>query len=944
MGISRKLCTMLYLLENYENATVAMDAADEALRGDIRLLMRMLGDTIREVEGERIFNMVETLRQLSVRFYRDKDQTAQAEKEALLRNLSDDDMNKVTSAAGYFSTLANIVEDHHHIRRWRAHQLAGSAPYEGSLEAGIAHARACGFDGARLKEFFHTATIAPVLTAHPTEVCRRSTLEIINTIAALLNKRDRLAETKEEYDGIETGLRAQILTLWQTRVLRSSKLSVLHEVKNALSFFDSTFFEAVPKLYTAVERAVGDGMDDDLPAFLHVGSWIGGDRDGNPFVDAAVLNETLEYHAECAFNFYFAEVRQLFRRLSLTKRPDEVTSELLKLTEESPDHSAHRVDEPYRRALATVEARLAATYDVFSHDCPTASSNVCETAAAQPYATTEDFVADLVVVEQSLLAHGSKLLAQDRLAKLLCAVRVFGWTLAPLDLRQNSVVHERVIAELLKFADPDTNYLELDEIGRVEILLDELTTARPLASPHAHYSAETAKELAIFAEARRAHLLYGTTCIRTSIISKTDGISDILELAVLLKEAGILRLSETALDVNIVPLFETIKDLRTAPVIMDKLLSLPFYRTLLASRGNLQEVMVGYSDSNKDGGYITSRWELYRAKVELVKVFAKHGVKLRLFHGRGGSVGRGGGPSYQAILAQPKGAVQGQLRLTEQGEVIAAKYGNPEVGRLNLEVIVAATLAATAESSQVEPPDNFLEAWGELSDAAFAAYRNLVYETKGFEDYFWQSTVISQIPSLNIGSRPSSRSNSRSIEDLRAIPWVFSWSQCRVMLPGWYGFGTAVEAFLAKHGQAQGMAVLQSMSKDWSIFSTLLSNMDMVLAKADMTVAERYASLVEDETLRDSIFPRIKAEYERSRAHLLAITGQQALLDRNAVLRRVIANRLAYLDPLNYVQVEMLRRYRDQTRNGGSEAECDCIRRGIHISINGIAAVLRNSG
>jgi phosphoenolpyruvate carboxylase len=936
---------MLYLLENNENAAVEMDSANEALREDIRLLGRILGDTIRDVEGQRIFDLIERLRRLSVGFHRDKNRAAQAEMETILHNLSDDEMNKVTSAAGYFSTLSNIVEDHHHIRRWRAQQIAGAAAHEGSLEAGIAFAEAHGFGEAQLKEFFSTAYIAPVLTAHPTEVQRRSILEILNAIAALLNRRDRLAETKEELEEIETGLRTQILTLWQTRVLRSSKLSVLDEVENVLSFFESTFFAAVPKLYTAVERAIGDGADE-LPAFLQIASWIGGDRDGNPFVDAAVLTEALSRHVERAFAFYITETRLLRHELSLNGLPAEVTPELQKLIDESPDGSAHRADEPYRLALASVQARLAATHEKLLGRKPSATTpSYLHDAPAQPYALPEDFAADLAVIERSLLSRGLKLLAQGRLGNLLRAVRVFGWTLAPLDLRQNSAVHECTVAELLEFAHAGTNYLKLDEAGRSEILLRELATPRPLVSRHTRYSDETTKELAIFDAARAAHLRYGKGCIRTSIISKTDGLSDVLELAVLLKYAGILRPAEAALDVNIVPLFETIMDLRAAPDIMDTLLSLPFYRELLKSRGDVQEVMVGYSDSNKDGGYLTSRWELYRAEVGLVEVFAKHGVKIRLFHGRGGSVGRGGGPSYQAILAQPRGAVQGQLRLTEQGEVIAAKYGNAEVGRRNLEVIVAATLAATADPAQAEPSDvRFLEIFGELSDAAFAAYRNLVYETKGFEDYFWQSTVISEIASLNIGSRPASRTKGRDIENLRAIPWVFSWSQCRVMLPSWYGFGTAAETFLAKHGQEQGLASLQSMFRSWSVFSTLLSNMDMVLAKTDMDIAARYAALVEDEALRESIFPRIVAEYERSCAHLLAITGQKALLDRNPVLRRVIVNRFPYLDPLNHVQVEMLRRYRDQIRNDSSENAGSCIRRGVHISINGIAAVLRNSG
>ncbi len=531
-----------------------------------------------------------------------------------------------------------------------------------------------------------------------------------------------------------------------------------------------------------------------------------------------------------------------------------------------------------------------------------------------------------------------------RLGTLLNAARIFGWTLAPIDLRQNSAVHERTIAELFEVACPGTNYLGLEEDARIALLLSELATSRPLVSRHITYGEETTKELAIFDAARTAHLRYGKRAIRNVIISKTDGVSDMLELAVLLKEAGLLRPSEQALDVNIVPLFETIADLRAAAHSMDVLLSLPLYRALLVGRAETQEVMLGYSDSNKDGGFLTSGWELYRAEVGLVETFARHGVRLRLFHGRGGSVGRGGGPSYQAILAQPRGAVQGQIRLTEQGEVIAAKYGNPEVGKRNLEVLVSATLAATTEPALAEPlTPAFPEALAELSDAAYAAYRNLVYETPGFEDYFWQSTVITEIAGLNLGSRPASRAKGQSIEDLRAIPWVFSWAQCRVMLPGWFGFGTAVDALIAKRGE-RGLWLLQSMFQEWPVFSTLLLNMDMVLAKVDMDIAARYALLVEDEALRDRIFPRIKAEYERTRTHLLAITGQGALLDRNPVMRRSIVYRFPYLDPLNHVQVEMLRRYRDQTVQGSEEEVSGRIRRSVHISINGIASALRNSG
>jgi phosphoenolpyruvate carboxylase len=910
------------------------ETMDEALRDDIRLLGRILGETIRSIEGVEVYERIETIRQLAVRFHRDQDQAAQAELEAILAGLSDGEINGVTRAFGYFSILANIAEDHHHTRRWRAHQVAGSPPREGSLAAGLARARAVGFDDAALQTFFRNAYIAPVLTAHPTEVQRRSILNSLDEITRLLNRRDRVEETADERHEMDRGLRMLVLTLWQTRTLRTSKLSVLDEVENALSYFSATFFAEVPKLYAAVERAIGVA-GAPLPAFLEIGTWIGGDRDGNPFVDATVLTETLARQAQRAIGFYIGQVGKLRGELSIAALLAEVTPDLLLLAAASPDKSDHRADEPYRLALATIEARLVATQAVLK---------AAAAGAIAPYAAPEAFIADLMVIESSLLNHGAGLLAQGRLGHLLRAVRVFGWTLAPLDLRQNSAVHEQTIAELLERAHPGTCYLQQTEAGRCALLLRELATSRPLVSRHINYSAETTKELAIFDAARVAHLRYGQRAIRTMIISKTDDVSDLLELAILLKEAGLLRPDEQALDVNIVPLFETIDDLRAAARIMEALFSQPLYRALLAKRGDTQEVMLGYSDSNKDGGFLTSGWELYRAEVGLVDVFARHGVRLRLFHGRGGSVGRGGGPSYQAILAQPKGAVQGQIRLTEQGEVIAAKYGNAEVGKRNLEVMVSASLVATAEPALAEPlSPSFVNAITELSDAAYAAYRNLVYETPGFEDYFWQSTVIAEIASLNLGSRPASRAKGRSIDDLRAIPWVFSWAQCRVMLPGWYGFGSAVDAMLAKHGE-RGMWLLQSMFQDWPVFSTLLLNMDMVLAKADMGIAVRYAALVDDDELRERIFPRIKAEYERTCAHLLTITGQRALLDRNPLLRRSIMNRFPYLDPLNHVQVAMLRRCRDQAAADGQGEVSERLRWGVHISINSIAAALRNSG
>lgn len=912
---------------------------DAPLREDIRLLGRLLGDTVRDQQGEASFELIERIRQTSVRFRRDDDLAARRELEGTLDALSREQTIQVVRAFSYFSHLANIAEDQHHIRRSRAHLLAGSAPREGSLSHAIAHVLDKHIASpAELGSFFDTALVSPVLTAHPTEVQRKSILNCQTVIARLLDERDRMQLTPEESAANLDALRRAVLTLWQTRMLRPARLSVIDEVSNGVSYFETTFLSELPRLYAGLEDRLAAADPNlaghELPAFLQVGSWIGGDRDGNPFVTAEVLERALTMQASAALGYYLDELHTLGSQLSLALGLVSASDALLALADHSPDHSPHRSDEPYRRAISGIYARLSATHRALLGTDPVRHP----VADAAPYPSVDAFAADLDTIHRSLVANGSAALARGRLRQLRRALKVFGFHLAPIDLRQNSDVHERVVAELLALAQPGTDYLSLDESGRCELLLNELATARPLASPHVSYSADTESELAIFRAARAAHLRFGQAAIRNCIISKTDDVSDLLELAVLLKEAGLLRPLENALDVNIIPLFETIGDLDNAAAVMDRLFSIPLYRGLLSeSRDDSQEVMLGYSDSNKDGGFLTSGWALYKAEGELIEVFGRHGIRLRLFHGRGGSVGRGGGPSYQAILAQPEGAVQGQIRLTEQGEVIAAKYGNPEVGRRNLEVLVAATIESSLRADGAKPtPATFIDAMQQLSDTAFQSYRGLVYETPGFEQYFWESTVIAEIAGLNIGSRPASRKKGTRIEDLRAIPWVFSWSQCRLMLPGWYGFGSAVKQWLASHPD-DGLAQLQAMYRDWSFFSTLLSNMDMVLAKTDLAIASRYAALVKDVTLRTSIFERIRHEWQATVDALLAITGQAELLADNPLLKRSIRNRFPYLDPLNHVQVELLRRHREQ---GDDER----IRLGIHISINGVAAGLRNSG
>ncbi len=907
---------------------------DLPLRDDIRLLGRILGDTVREQEGEAVFDIVERIRRTSIRFHRDEDATARRDLEETLNELSEDRPIQIIRAFSFFSHLANIAEDQHHIRRTRAHALASSAPRVGTMAHALGRACEAGISGARLRSFFGNALVSPVLTAHPTEVRRKSAIDREMEVAQLLAEGDRGELTPEEKATNDEALRRAVLTLWQTNLLRRTRLAVLDEVANGLAYYDYTFLRELPRLYAALEGQLRSvdlaGSATELPPFLRIGTWIGGDRDGNPFVTAEVLRQTLHMQGNRAMSFYLDELHLLGSELSLDADLVRTSEELRKLAARSPDRSLH---EPYRRAISGIYARLAATAWVLDRfQAPRGA-----VGEAPAYESVEGLQADLDVLHRSLAGNGSEILARGRLRALRHAVNVFGFHLAAVDLRQNSDVHERTVSELFELAGLDIGYKALPENERVGLLLEELKMARPLASRFLSYSAETTSELEILRAAAEVQQQYGKEALSNYIISKSDGVSDILEVALLLKEAGLLRPREGELDVNIIPLFETIADLRNCSGVMYELLGLPEYQRFLEHRGRTQEVMLGYSDSNKDGGYLTSGWELYKAEIALIEVFRRRGVKLRLFHGRGGSVGRGGGPSYQAILAQPGGAVQGSIRITEQGEVIASKYSNPEVGRRNLEILAAATLEATLlQPDRAAPRDEFLAAMTELSAHAYRAYRSLVYETASFERYFWEATVIGEIANLNIGSRPASRRKSMHIADLRAIPWVFSWAQCRLMLPGWYGFGSAVKAWLGAHPEG-GMRLLRAMYAEWPFFESLLSNLDMVLAKSDIAIASRYAELVEDNSLRDRIFPRLRTEWQDSVAAVLAIMEQEILLKKNPLLARSIRNRFPYIDPLNHLQIELLKRH----RAGDSDER---VVQGIHLTINGIAAGLRNSG
>jgi phosphoenolpyruvate carboxylase len=911
------------------------------LVADIRLLGRILGDVIREQEGKAAYELIERVRQLSVAYRLKHDAQAGRALDRLLKNLSADQTVSVIRAFSYFSHLANIAEDRHHVRRREHHERQGHMQ-EGSLAMTLERLAEADIRADDIVATLQHAYISPVLTAHPTEVQRKSILDAERAIAELIGQRDG-PHTERDLAENESLLRARVTQLWQTRMLRYTKLTVADEIENALSYYQSTFLRQIPRMYRELEDAL---PGQTIAPFFRMGNWIGGDRDGNPNVSAATLQMALRRQCETVLRFYLTEVHELGAELSISALLAPVAPALKALADASPDHGEHRTDEPYRRALIGMYARLAATL----HQLTGTEALRHAVAPQSPYAKSEDFLADLRVIEQSLHTHHAQALVAPRLRPLMRAVQVFGFHLATVDLRQSSDKHEAVVAELLQVARVEADYSALDENARRSLLMRLLNDARPLRVRAAAYSEHAESELAIFETALLMLQAYGREALRHYIISHTEDVSDLLEVLLLQKEVGLMRgtLDDSAVtDLIVSPLFETIGDLRNAGPIMQAYYALPGIAAMIKRSGGEQDIMLGYSDSNKDGGFFTSNWELYRAEIALVEQFtplqADHGITLRLFHGRGGTVGRGGGPSFQAILAQPPGTVNGQIRLTEQGEVIASKYAHPEIGRRNLETLVAATLEATLLHPTKSAPKAFLDVADALSAASMAAYRKLVYETPGFTDYFFAATPIREIAELNIGSRPASRKATRAIEDLRAIPWGFSWGQCRVALPGWCGFGSAITAYLgtSPKDRKERLALLQRMHRQWPFFRTLLSNLDMVLAKSDLAIAARYVELVEDKRLGKRIFTAIQAEWQATTEALNLITGEKKRLASNPSLARSIEHRFPYLDPLNHLQVELMRRYRHQ-REGDPANER--VQRGIHISINGVAAGLRNTG
>src|SRR5580693_1660394 len=831
--------------------------ATEPMREDIRLLGTILGDTVREQNGDEVFALVERARVASFRVRRSE--IERAEVAHMFEGIDIHQAIPVIRAFSHFALLANLAEDIHRERRRAIHMAAGDPPQDSSLAGTYDKLDAADLDAATVAEALTDALVAPVITAHPTETRRRTVFAAQHRITELMRLR---AEGHIDTDVILPELRRQILTLWQTALVRLSRLQITDEIDVGLRYYPAAFFEVIPKVNAEVREALRSRWPDAdlLPEpILRPGSWIGGDRDGNPNVTADVVRLATASAAYTALAHYLSELTALEQELSMSSRLITVTPELAALADSRKE--AARADEPYRRAVRVIRARLSATTAEILDREPENQLDL----GLEPYAGPAELRADLDTVDASLRANGSALLADDRLAQLREAMDVFGFHLSALDMRQNSDVHEEVISELLAWAGVHPDYASLPEDERVTVLIDELGTRRPLLSERAQLSDLARSELGVIEAAARAIEIYGPRAIPNYIISMCRSVSDMLEAAILLKEVGLLDVSgpEPYCPVGIVPLFETIADLRGGAAILEAALELPLYRAIVHARDENQEVMLGYSDSNKDGGYLAANWALYRGELDLVESARKTGIRLRLFHGRGGTVGRGGGPSYQAILAQPPGAVNGSLRLTEQGEVIAAKYAEPQMAQRNLETLLAATLESTLLDVEglgdaAGPAYDILD---DLAGRAQRAYAELVHDTPGFVEYFLASTPVSEIGSLNIGSRPTSRKPTQSIADLRAIPWVLAWSQSRVMLPGWYGTGSAVDGWLADGGRIE---VLHELYQRWPFFRTVLSNLAQVLAKSDLGLAARYAELVDDKALRRRVFGKIADEHQRT--------------------------------------------------------------------------------
>lgn len=896
----------LQKLENYSNKSVVQE--------EVLILTELLEDITKNMLAPETFEKIIQLKELST-------QEDYQGLNRLVTSLSNDEMVYISRYFSILPLLINISEDVD-LAYEINHQNNIDQDYLGKLSTTIKLVA----EKENAVEILEHLNVVPVLTAHPTQVQRKSMLDLTNHIHSLLRKYRDVKLGLINKDKWYNDLRRYIEIIMQTDMIREKKLKVTNEITNAMEYYNSSFLKAVPHLTTEYKRlAQAHGLNLKQAKPITVGMWIGGDRDGNPFVTAKTLKQSALTQCEVIMNYYDKKIYQLYREFSLSTSIVNVSKQVREMARQSKDNSIYREKELYRRALFDIQSKIQATKTYLIED----------EEVGTRYETANDFYKDLIAIRDSLLENKGESLISGDFVELLQAVEIFGFYLASIDMRQDSSVYEACVAELLKSAGIHSRYSELSEEEKCDLLLKELEEdPRILSATHAEKSELLAKELAIFKTARVLKDKLGDDVIRQTIISHATSLSDMLELAILLKEVGLVDTERAR--VQIVPLFETIEDLDHSEETMRKYLSLSLAKKWIDSRNNYQEIMLGYSDSNKDGGYLSSCWTLYKAQQQLTAIGDEFGVKVTFFHGRGGTVGRGGGPTYEAITSQPLKSIKDRIRLTEQGEVIGNKYGNKDAAYYNLEMLVSAAInrMITQKKSDTNTPNRYEAIMDQVVDRSYDIYRDLVFGNEHFYDYFFESSPIKAISSFNIGSRPAARKTITEIGGLRAIPWVFSWSQSRVMFPGWYGVGSSFKEFINKN--PENIAILRDMYQNWPFFQSLLSNVDMVLSKSNMNIAFEYAKLCEDEQVK-AIYETILNEWQVTKNVILAIEGHDELLADNPYLKASLDYRMPYFNILNYIQLELIKRQRRGELSSDQE-------RLIHITINGIATGLRNSG
>ena len=895
-----------------QNTRLESNVNENIIQEEIQILTEMLLKATQKMISEDTFEKIVQLKALA-------DEKNYEKLNLIIKDLTQEEMEIVANFFSILPLLINIAEDV---------DLAYEVNYKNNIGETYVGKLSESIKNIKDKNILENINVVPVLTAHPTQVQRKTVLDLTEKLHSLLRKHRDVKNGLINERKWKNAIQKHIEILTQSDIIREKKLKVANEITNVLEYYNLSFIKAIAKLMTEYKLLLEENnieLKNETP--ITMGMWIGGDRDGNPFVTAETLNLSAMKQCELITTYYIEKLNSLYRTFSMSSHVTKGSKELEELANRSRDTSEYREKELYRRALSYIKDKLENTREYLLQD----------KEAEEKYLTADEFIADLTIIEKSLLENKGEILVTGEFEELLNVVKIFGFYLASIDMRQDSSVYEASVAELLSSANIEKDYSSLSEEEKCELLLKQLKEdPRPLSiNDENKQSEELRKELAIFRTARKLKDKLGDNVIKQNIISHTTSVSDLLELAIMLKEVGLVGSDFARL--QLVPLFETIEDLENSYEVMDKYLSLDIVKKWVSDNRSYQEIMLGYSDSNKDGGYLSSGWSLYKAQQELSSLGEKHNIKVTFFHGRGGTVGRGGGPSYDAIISQPLGSVQDRIRLTEQGEIIAAKYGNSDAAYYNLEALFSAVIQrmnADKVNTDIRDIPEIQVIMDEIVEDSYNKYRELVFENPNFYNYFFEATPIKEISSLNIGSRPASRKKITDIGGLRAIPWVFSWSQSRIMLPGWYGVGTAFSNFINK--DKGNIEKLRKMYKEWPFFTSLLSNVDMVMSKSDMDIAKEYANLCKEEETKQ-VYEEILREWNLTKQVVLEISEHKEFLEDNTYLTRSLENRLQYFNTLNLIQLELIKRSREGKL---PESQINT----IHITINGVATGLRNSG